>query len=325
MTKPLVTVVITTYRRPEKIASAIDSVIGQTYGNIEIIVVDDNPYGSEEHKETAKVCAQYPKVNYIKNAKNLGGGLSRNIGIESATGSFVAFLDDDDVYLPGKVAKQVALFQESEDRRLGLVYCYANRINSNGELIGGYDNDFEGSPIYEHMLGCIAGTSLWLARKDVLVKVGMFDDVPSKQDSTLILKMLVSKYRVARVPERLVDYHEHQGDGISGTKLSNIEGITRFRAKCERYYSLLNVAQRKKVSYNFSKQLIVIYAVNSLRSVALNELRNMAHLYPFKLDNGLSLLKILMPSLYRRFIAVVGHFKTGDLNRPGSKITDGGS
>ena len=91
MTKPLVTVVITTYKRPEKIASAIDSVIGQTYGNIEIIVVDENPYGSAEHKETEKVCGEYTGVNYIKNARNLGGGLSRNIGIESATGSFVAF------------------------------------------------------------------------------------------------------------------------------------------------------------------------------------------------------------------------------------------
>ena len=67
------------------------------------------------------------------------------------------------------------------------------------------------------MLGCIAGTSLWLASKNALMTVGNFTDTPSKQDSTVILNMLTAGFTVDRVPERLVDYYEHNGEGISGT------------------------------------------------------------------------------------------------------------
>ncbi len=315
MKNPLVTVIITTYKRPGAIGKAINSVRGQTYKNLEIIVVDDNMFGSFDHLETEKICTQYPEVQYVKNAKNLGGGLSRNAGIEQASGEYIAFLDDDDIYNPDKVKQQMGLFKTTNNKRLGLVYCYANRMNTEGALVGGYDNDFEGSPLYEHMLACIAGTSLWLVKKEILVAIGMFDDVPSKQDSTVILKMLTKGYEVARVPERLVDYYEHKGDGISGTKLSNIKGIKKFRDKCELSFNLLDKNQIKNVRYSFSKTLISIYMVNSLKKEAINEFKIMVQNRPLRLNNISSLMKIVAPNLYIKYLGMVGYLKDLYANR----------
>ena len=113
MNEPLVTVIITTYKRPDKIERAIDSVINQTYPNIELIVVDDNIKDTQERKETEKIVERYSNIRYIKNEKNLGGALSRNVGIKEANGEFISFLDDDDKYKPTKIEEEYKCYLEN--------------------------------------------------------------------------------------------------------------------------------------------------------------------------------------------------------------------
>ena len=101
----LVSVVIPTYRRGKYIAKAIDSVLSQTYNNLEIIIIDDNISNSIEREQTQKIIEDIndSRILYIQNAKNLGGSLSRNVGIFKAKGEYITFLDDDDLYLPKKI------------------------------------------------------------------------------------------------------------------------------------------------------------------------------------------------------------------------------
>lgn len=298
----LVSVVITTYGRKNTFKRALESVLAQSYPNIEVIVVDDNPIGSEARDYVEKLMRKYYPVRYIMNAKNLGGALSRNVGIDASSGKYVAFLDDDDTYANTKIEKQMSLFANDKSEKLGIVYCYANRINSNGEMIGGYDNNYVGLPIYDHMLGCVAGTSLWLASKKALKAVGGFTDTPSKQDSTVILKMLTAGYTVDRVPERLVDYYEHNGEGISGTKMSNIKGINNYRNLCRSHYSLITPAQQKLVEYNFARQLLTIYAINHMRRKAFAEYIFMVKYQPFYRRNLIAIFKIALPSQYAHLL-----------------------
>lgn len=152
----LISIVITTYKRSDKIEGAIKSVVNQTYKNIEIIVVDDNAKLKDERKKTKKIVEKYKDIIYIPNKENLGGALSRNVGIENAKGKFVAFLDDDDKYTEEKIEKQYQCYEQHKNDNVGLIYCYCYRENKEENIIGNYQNDYEGNRVYEQMLGCIA-------------------------------------------------------------------------------------------------------------------------------------------------------------------------
>lgn len=114
--QPKVTVVITTFRRSDTLARAIRSVLGQTYANIELIVVDDNNDGDEYRLATGKLMRKFtdnPAVQYITHTTNQNGGAARNTGIRAAGGYYITFLDDDDFYLPHRIEALVAAMTES--------------------------------------------------------------------------------------------------------------------------------------------------------------------------------------------------------------------
>ena len=91
----LVSAIITTHNRAELLTRAIESVLGQTYQEMEVIVVDD-----ASTDNTSDVCAKYPiKYIYIPEAESQGGNYARNLGIRAAKGEYCAFLDDDDYWL----------------------------------------------------------------------------------------------------------------------------------------------------------------------------------------------------------------------------------
>ena len=112
----MITVITPTYKRHQYLKNAIDSVLAQTYSDFELIVVDDNPPGSEERVRTEDVIREFsdPRVHYIKNEKNLGGAGSRNRAIEMAKGEYIAFLDDDDMYLPDRLRVQYEAMKEHD-------------------------------------------------------------------------------------------------------------------------------------------------------------------------------------------------------------------
>lgn len=304
MGQPLVTVIITTYNRTDKIEEAIKSVLKQTYKNIELIVVDDNKEGTKQREETETIIKKYPSIKYIKNEKNLGGALSRNVGINAAKGEFIAFLDDDDTFIEEKIEKQYNCYLSHKNENVGLIYCYTYRENPQKKIIGAYENNYEGKPIYEHMMGCIAATSLWFCPKKVLIEVGQFEDTPCKQDSILLLKILANDYSVYRVPEHLAYYYEHNGKGISGTGEKNIIGLKKYRDWCRKYYSKLNDKQINDIECNFSLQLITLYIINNMKKNAKTELKNIIKRKLLSKETIKALTKIYFSNLYLKKLGV---------------------
>jgi GalNAc5-diNAcBac-PP-undecaprenol beta-1,3-glucosyltransferase len=108
--QPLVSAIIITRNRPSLLLNAIQSVKNQRYGNIEIIVVDD----CSEVDPTGIVAARHPDVRVLRNPTNGGPAYSRNRGIDDARGEIIAFLDDDDEWLPDKLDEQVRLLRETD-------------------------------------------------------------------------------------------------------------------------------------------------------------------------------------------------------------------
>ena len=123
--QPLVTAIIPTYNRAEIVGKAIDSVLAQTYPNIQIIVIDD---GSTDG--TRDVLLGYGARIEPIFQRNAGVGHARNAGIGAARGAFVAFLDSDDVWSPWKISAQIEVFQRFPE--LAIVYTDARSIDLDG-------------------------------------------------------------------------------------------------------------------------------------------------------------------------------------------------
>lgn len=107
-----VSCIIPSYKRSDMVIRAIDSVLRQTYKNIEVCVVDDNIPGDEYSCELKHKLEKYQndsRVKYITQQKHINGAVARNVGIKEATGEFIAFLDDDDEWLPEKLERQMEI------------------------------------------------------------------------------------------------------------------------------------------------------------------------------------------------------------------------
>ncbi len=298
MNSPKVSIVIPTYNRTEYLKKAIQSALNQTYQEIEVIVVDDNKNKPDIREWVETLMKEYPQVVYVQNDKNLGGGKNRNRGIEVATGEMIAFLDDDDFFEPEKIQMQMDCYQSHANDNVGLIYCYARAVSVNGKTLGVYENNNEGRPIYEQMLNCLAGTSLWFVPKKVIVEVGMFENVPSKQDSITLLKILAAGYEVYRVPQILVNYLEDNEGKISGTGEKNIEGLLLYRVWARKYYEELINMQIDQVEYVFAKQLVTYYVLNHKYEKARIEYEIMCQMKYFHIQTLAAYFKITFPKQY---------------------------
>ena len=107
---PLVSVIIPTHGDGHTLQRAVESVLKQTYNNIEIVVVDDNGIDSENHLLTESIMHKYKdnsKIKYVVHQKNLNGAVARNTGEKNSKGLYIALLDDDDVFFEKKIEVQL--------------------------------------------------------------------------------------------------------------------------------------------------------------------------------------------------------------------------
>jgi len=169
---PLVSVVIPTYNRAHMIARCLDSALAQTLGDYEIIVVDD---GSTDATRDFLLTAYGNRIRYIAHPTNKGLSAARNTGIEHAQGTYIAVLDDDDLWLPEKLALQVDLMKANPD--VVLAYCGTLKVNCQGELIEEVKPEMRGT-IFAEMLNrnCLKGpASVAIFSREVLGASGVFD------------------------------------------------------------------------------------------------------------------------------------------------------
>jgi glycosyltransferase involved in cell wall biosynthesis len=120
-TNPLVSVILPTHDRPQRLAGALTSVLGQTYRDLEILVVDDAS-SAPARDVVGAICRDDTRVRVIRLEANGGAAVARNTALRLADGDLVAFLDDDDRWEPQKVARQVEYLEANPD--IGIVSCH---------------------------------------------------------------------------------------------------------------------------------------------------------------------------------------------------------
>ncbi len=170
MEYPLVSAIITTHNRKDLVVRAINSVLAQTWPAIELIVVDD---GSTDG--TKQLVQEMPGLTYIYNEEALGGNRARNIGIKRSKGEYLAFLDDDDEWLPTKTEKQVRYYQEHPEAAfVGCArieeYDLKKRVRRDPYSIP------EGDLSKGIFCTFLFSTSCMMVRREKLIKAGLFDE-----------------------------------------------------------------------------------------------------------------------------------------------------
>jgi glycosyltransferase involved in cell wall biosynthesis len=204
---PQVSVIIPTCNRAELLPRAIRSVLSQSFADFELLVVDD---GSDVGNGAIVESFADARIVYTRHPFRRGGAAARNTGIARARAEYVAFLDDDDEWLPDKLARQVELMRKSSPA-VGASYTGCLVVESNSGRIRRQIAPRRNGKLYPAILAdnFIGGTSSVIAKKSSLERVGSFDEsLPSFQDYDLWIR-LAREFDFENIADPLLRYSVH--------------------------------------------------------------------------------------------------------------------
>ncbi len=299
---PLVSVVIPTYNRAELIARAAHSVLLQAYSDLEVIIVDDA--STDDTQDQIRSLQQVDhRIQYIQHETNRGAQAARNTGVQAAKGEYVAFLDSDNEWLPGKLQRQMVLFS-SHHNSPGAVYCGYWKVSADGNALNDYAPRYRGQ-VYKQALGkWLTDTSTLVVRKDILEKIhGLDEHVRAYQEWDLCIR-LARECEFDFVPECLVLYHEHALPTISKDFLRDANG---YLAVVEAYRKeILRQCGGKTMSEHYLTTGRLFVRANQLalaRTYFLKSIRN----NPFNVKATMHFGASLLGKDIYRFLRSHGH------------------
>ncbi|MDO4811336.1 MAG: glycosyltransferase family 2 protein [Eubacteriales bacterium] len=285
----LVSAIVTTCKRkPQIVLRAVKSILAQTYPEIEIIVVDDSPNDYPLRNEVMQsVLDCSSKILYLQNEAQSGACYSRNRGLTAAKGDYIAYLDDDDEWLPEKIEKQVQAI-EAADEETAMIYCdyyqYDDLSRSDREI---KLRKCTGN-IYEELMrhgNFCGGLSMPLLKTEALRTIGGFDELlPSGQDYDLWIR-LAQRYHVGYIENPWVIYHWNSGNQITKNPKSKIAGNIRILKKNEDYFS-----SHPKETARMLNKLSVQYAMDTDARKAMATWCEMLSLVPLKFGTNIKTL-----------------------------------
>jgi glycosyltransferase involved in cell wall biosynthesis len=239
--KKLVSVIIPTYKRPDTLPRALESVLKQSYNNIEIIVVDDNDPEWHERVLTEQLMESYlnQNVHYVKHERNKNGSAARNTGFRHSKGAYIMFLDDDDEFTEHKVEEQVKKL-DALDKSWGA--CYTNYVRKkNGKVIVRGAEKREGALLSEELMRNLfvhAGSNLMI-RREVVEEINGFDESFTRNQDVEFLTRILMKYKLAYVD--IVGLIVHVSDKVKPN--INFEKITT--EYLSKFYSYIDILEKK--------------------------------------------------------------------------------
>lgn len=270
-----VSVIIPVYEQPQLLREALESVSEQSYEPFEIVVVDDASVA-----DISSVVSDFPGARLVRHQTNLGAGAARNTGVEAANGTYLAFLDADDIWEESKLKKQRRVFDEGENN-LGLVYTGFVQYEVDGSEWIRHPNAAGDIYLQELERDRIHPTSTVLIRRSAFEDVGGFDTtLPSRQDYDLWIR-ITEKYSVDYVDEVLVDKRE-QPDSISKDFDSRIAGDLAVFRKVKMRAKDLGFITRSRIHSYHHHVIGRDYESNGNRRKALKHFCLAVLRYPFR-------------------------------------------
>lgn len=246
----LVSVVVATYKREESLRKSLKSLVEQTYNDVEIIVVDDN--ANEEWNKKVKIIvdeiSQLHPIIYIKNKVNKGSAETRNIGIKKATGDYITFLDDDDLYMPNKIKNQVEhMIKTNSDFSI----TDLELLNESGKRIETRTREYikdtnKKCLLKYHLMHHMTGTDTMMFKREYILKVGGFPGIDVGDEFYLMQRAIEEGGRFTYLPVCDIKAYVHtETDGLSSGD-SKINGENRIFEFKKMYFDRLD---KKSIRY----------------------------------------------------------------------------
>lgn len=212
--QPLVSVVVPTVNRMELLRETVASILAQTLPSLELIVVSDG--GTDA---TAEMLSEFmdPRIRFFQQPAAGRPAVPRNFGIRHARGRFVAFCDDDDLWMPEKLSRQVALMERRPE--VGLCYTGVMVLEGDKSIQFRRRRETDGD-LHSLLIGNHVVNSSTLLRREVFDRVGMLNENPllkAVEDYEMWLRVAAT-YRLGYVVEPLVQYRTH-AQNISGRRV----------------------------------------------------------------------------------------------------------
>lgn len=205
----LVSVIIPTYNREDLIIRSIESVLHQTYRNLELIVVDDCSTDCTEIKIRE---IHDDRLKYRKLRENSGACVARNVGIKQANGEYIAFQDSDDVWHPNKLEIQIS---EMKKEKTEISFCNMNQYYLDAKKLKVFPKNCKKKFLeYNDLLSqALISTQCLVAKKECFDNVKFDPNMPRLQDFDIAIR-LAKRYKILHVDKELVDTYI-QDDSIS--------------------------------------------------------------------------------------------------------------
>ncbi|WKV13427.1 glycosyltransferase family 2 protein [Marivirga harenae] len=256
--KPLVSIIMPAYNAEEYIHQAIESIVNQTYDHWELLICDD---GSTD--KTCKVISDFSdkRIQLVAKTKNTGAFISKNLLISKANGSYITFLDADDIMSPSRIELQLKAF--SRNAKLGMVGCQMGYINKNGRIIRHSNRPLNYEDIIKDIYSNnVIGGSTMFIKKSVLDDIGggfrSYFKRLSYQDYDLSI-LIAEKYPCYNLPDFLYYYRQHD------TSISKVCDPDRLLAKDLVIYLAKQRRERGTDDLMEGKSQLVDQYLNELR------------------------------------------------------------
>ncbi|WP_291142712.1 glycosyltransferase [Flavobacterium sp. UBA7680] len=278
MSYPLVSIIVPTYDRTEFLKLTIESIINQTYKNLEIIVIDD---GTPNDKNLL-LCQTFKEVKYIKIENSGGPAKPRNTGINLAKGKYIAFIDDDDLWLPNKIETQVNILEQNPE--FGLIHGCCQVINENGILqsqIAGRPGSIDvkhGNVSMKMMGNWTLMTPSVLLNKSIVDKVGLFNEkMPSAGEDAEYWIRCSFFTKFYYVDEPLVQYRVHNNN-IS-TEAKGYADLSLFLKKVLTKFNSEKIIDN--IQYKILLNNLCAMQIKMIKKFSYKSVRNLFELNPF--------------------------------------------
>ena len=306
---PKVSVIVPTHNRADLLPRAVDSVLAQTYGSYEMVIVDDC---SADNTQDVIAGFSDPRIRSFRHDRNRGQSAAINTGIAHARGEYIGFLDDDDEWLPTKLEGQVALLEASSPD-VALVYGWMDRVDdSSGRVIPAYRNTVEGD-IFETLSGVEHSRPDYrlLIRSSVAREVGGMDESLLRHNDIDLICRISQRYHAAVLPEVVARAHfGHDYERMGEDNPKNLSAAADFlRSHMAKFAG--DLSERPRARAAVLRRLAGVEMMLGNRRTALAAAASAFRLDPLDVSRALLRNRGLTAKIFLRFLRT----RSGRANR----------
>lgn len=202
----LISVIMSTYNEePDWLKASIESILNQTYSNLEFIIILDNPNNVHLNELVYDYQKKDNRIKVIPNKQNVGLVKSLNIALENCTGKYIARMDADDIAQRERLSKENAYLEENN---LDFVFSSMIAIDENGNELFDWDNRVFSVEDVKKVMGIwnIAPHPTWFIKSEVYKDLGGYRNIPYCEDYDFSLRALNHGFKIGKVNEKLLLY-----------------------------------------------------------------------------------------------------------------------